>query len=145
MSRYHKFKSTRYDQDNYKSLCELFCQHDGYLCARAETRLRIKRDVPLPQTISFSKSTMKVFCALGLLFLVYNGALGAKILGVFPMVSHSHYTLGLSLMKELAFRGHEVTFISPYPQKTPLKNFRDVSVEDIIEQVKGMSLCIYLI
>nr|XP_023025422.1 UDP-glucuronosyltransferase 2C1-like [Leptinotarsa decemlineata] len=56
---------------------------------------------------------------------------GAKILGVFPVHSGSHFTLGFSLMRELAYKGHEVTFINSFPQKEPIRNLRDVSVEEI--------------
>jgi glucuronosyltransferase len=35
------------------------------------------------------------------------------------------------MAKELAERGHQVTSINPYPQKTPIKNYKDVSVEEI--------------
>ncbi|XP_023014643.2 UDP-glycosyltransferase UGT5 [Leptinotarsa decemlineata] len=56
----------------------------------------------------------------------------AKILGVFPYCSHSHFVLGFSIMKELSSRGHSVTFISCYPQKVPIENLRDISVKDDI-------------
>ncbi|KAJ6640035.1 UDP-glycosyltransferase UGT5 [Pseudolycoriella hygida] len=51
-----------------------------------------------------------------------------KILGIFHTPSKSHYIAGGALMKALAEKGHEVTVISPFPQKKPLTNFRDVSV-----------------
>ncbi|KAG5893418.1 hypothetical protein JTB14_024331 [Gonioctena quinquepunctata] len=56
---------------------------------------------------------------------------GAKILGVFPGYAHSHFTLGFTLMKELADRGHEVTFINSFPQKNPIKNLRDLPIEGL--------------
>lgn len=55
----------------------------------------------------------------------------AKILSIFPMHSHSHFTLGFNLLQEMAKRGHQITFISPYPQEKPLKNFRDISIANI--------------
>jgi glucuronosyltransferase len=55
----------------------------------------------------------------------------ARILFVFPIPSYSHYQLGFRMAKELAERGHQVTSINPYPQKTPIKNYKDVSVEEI--------------
>nr|QIK00364.1 UDP-glycosyltransferase [Xylotrechus quadripes] len=58
---------------------------------------------------------------------------GSNILVLFPMGSHSHFTLGFRLAKGLADRGHNVTFISPYPQKTRIKNLREISVEEIME------------
>ncbi|XP_055537421.1 UDP-glycosyltransferase UGT5-like isoform X2 [Wyeomyia smithii] len=55
----------------------------------------------------------------------------AKILGVFPTASKSHYIVGSALMKALAEKGHEVTVISPFPQSNPLENFRDITTTDI--------------
>lgn len=69
-----------------------------------------------------------------LVFLVAISATeSAKILGVFPMSVHSHYTVGFTLLKELADRGHEVTMINTFPQKSPIKNFRDVDISSVIE------------
>lgn len=54
---------------------------------------------------------------------------GAKILGVFPYPSRSHSILGQALFTELAQRGHDVTFLSPYPFKeAPHKNYRDIAI-----------------
>ncbi|XP_055609693.1 UDP-glycosyltransferase UGT4-like [Uranotaenia lowii] len=54
---------------------------------------------------------------------------GARILTVFPTMGKSH-VLGLqALMKNLAERGHEVTFVSMFPLSTPVKNYREVLVE----------------
>lgn len=63
---------------------------------------------------------------------------GAKILAVFPTSARSHYIVGSALMKELARRGHEVTVINPFPQKKPLKNYRDIDTsgtEDIVKDL----------
>lgn len=62
---------------------------------------------------------------------------GAKILAVFSMGAHSHFTLGFRLAKELADRGHEVTFINAYPQKKPIKNLKEISVEEIKGDLDG--------
>ncbi|XP_075163346.1 UDP-glucosyltransferase 2-like [Haematobia irritans] len=66
---------------------------------------------------------------------------GAKILSIFPYPGPSQYIYISALLKALADRGHEVTSISTYPQKEPLKNFRDIIVtenihlfEDYIEE-----------
>jgi hypothetical protein len=54
---------------------------------------------------------------------------GAKILGVFPYPSRSHSILGQALFTELAKRGHNVTYLSPYPfKKPPAKNYRDIAI-----------------
>jgi glucuronosyltransferase len=51
---------------------------------------------------------------------------GAMILGVFPYPSKSHVILGQPIFVELAKRGHEVVFISPFPMKNPPKGYRDI-------------------
>lgn len=48
---------------------------------------------------------------------------------MFPMCTYSHYLTGFAIAKELAMRGHEVTFVSCYPLKEPIKNFRDIYIE----------------
>lgn len=53
------------------------------------------------------------------------------------MPAHSHFSLGFRLAKELADRGHQVTCVNPYPQKTPIKNYRDVSVEENVATIAG--------
>uniref|UniRef100_A0A023EW79 UDP-glucuronosyltransferase n=1 Tax=Aedes albopictus TaxID=7160 RepID=A0A023EW79_AEDAL len=60
----------------------------------------------------------------------------AKILGVFPTSSKSHYIVGSALMKALANKGHEVTVISPFPQQKPLKNYRDVTTTQVWKAVE---------
>ncbi|KAG5670629.1 hypothetical protein PVAND_000877 [Polypedilum vanderplanki] len=74
---------------------------------------------------------MKLSIALILLFV--NGILGFKVLGIIPFGSKSHFAIGHSILKSLAEAGHEVTAISPYPLKKPMKNYKDISTEDYIE------------
>lgn len=62
----------------------------------------------------------------------------AKILIVFPLPAYSHFSVGFRLAKELADRDHQVTVISPFPQKTPIKNYRDVDVADQTEFAGSM-------
>lgn len=53
----------------------------------------------------------------------------ARILGVFPYPSRSHSILGQALFTELAKRGHDVTYLSPYPfKKPPAENYRDIAI-----------------
>lgn len=53
----------------------------------------------------------------------------ARILGVFPYPSRSHSILGQALFTELSKRGHDVTYLSPYPFKSsPLMNYRDIGI-----------------
>lgn len=76
---------------------------------------------------------MKIFFASLSLICLVNLINGARILGIFPMPAHSHFSVGFRLLKELADRGHQVTMVSPYPQKTPIKNYKDVSLADTVE------------
>lgn len=71
---------------------------------------------------------MKFFVVLLILF--FNEPVqSAKILGVFPYPSRSHSILGQALFTELAKRGHDVTYLSPYPFKSsPPKNYRDIAI-----------------
>lgn len=60
-----------------------------------------------------------------------------RILGVFPIPSHSHFIGGFRVMKELADRGHDVTLISSFPQKIPIKNLKDVALIPSTEGTDG--------
>ncbi|XP_030764393.1 UDP-glucuronosyltransferase 2C1-like isoform X3 [Sitophilus oryzae] len=71
----------------------------------------------------------------------------ARILGVFPISSGSHYILDYKLMKGLADAGHDVTMITPYSQEKPPKtkgNYSEIILEGfrerISEQHKSMDL-----
>lgn len=52
----------------------------------------------------------------------------AKILSLFAYPGPSQYIMASALLKGLAERGHQVTSISTFPQKKPLKNFRDIPI-----------------
>ncbi|XP_017775529.1 PREDICTED: UDP-glucuronosyltransferase 2B10-like isoform X2 [Nicrophorus vespilloides] len=52
----------------------------------------------------------------------------ARILGVFPIPSHSHQIVFFPIMKELANRGHEVVVITTDPVKEEIKNFKQIDV-----------------
>lgn len=54
-----------------------------------------------------------------------------RFLGILHTAARSHYIVGSKLMKELARRGHDVTVISPFPLKEPLKNFHDIETPTI--------------
>lgn len=51
-----------------------------------------------------------------------------NILGVFPYEGKSHFFVFETYLKELARRGHNVTVISYFPQKEPIKNYHDISL-----------------
>lgn len=60
---------------------------------------------------------------------INNDVESAKILGVFPYPSKSHSILGQALFNELAKRGHDITFLSPYPlKKVPYENYKDIAI-----------------
>jgi glucuronosyltransferase len=59
---------------------------------------------------------------------VAHGAYGAKILGIFPVPGKSHFAVSAVLMKELASRGHQVTVLSPFPEKSPIPNYTDIDM-----------------
>ncbi|XP_054725200.1 UDP-glucosyltransferase 2-like [Anastrepha obliqua] len=56
----------------------------------------------------------------------------AKILAIFPFPGPSQYICVQAYLKALASRGHQVTSISAFPQKEPLPNFRDISIEEVL-------------
>ncbi|CAG9806947.1 unnamed protein product [Chironomus riparius] len=73
---------------------------------------------------------------VGLLFAVLSiliGIDGLKILAFLPFGSKSHFAIGHSIAKTLADAGHEVTAVSPYPVKKPIKNYKDISTEDYLK------------
>lgn len=83
--------------------------------------------------------------ALLLACMVIQGCLSYNILGIFPTMSKSHYIAGGALMKGLAAAGHNVTVISPFPQKTPIPNFRDYEILGIVEIVTSKYINIDII
>lgn len=71
--------------------------------------------------------------------LLNDSVYGANILGVFVIPSYSHFTLGNRLMRELATRGHQVTYVSPFKDKDPPKGYRDVTLEGFADKVEAMT------
>jgi glucuronosyltransferase len=60
-----------------------------------------------------------------------TGCNGARVLGLFPLSSPSHAAVNHALVKELARRGHQVTVVSPFPQKIPIANYTDIATEKL--------------
>ncbi|CRK94936.1 CLUMA_CG008427, isoform A [Clunio marinus] len=60
------------------------------------------------------------------LFLVQSEC--SKILVTYPSISKSHIMPLQSLAVELASRGHDITFFSPYPLNKQVKNIRDIKI-----------------
>lgn len=52
-----------------------------------------------------------------------------NILGLFPHAGKSHFKAFEPLLKKLANKGHNVTVVSHFPQKTALLRYKDVSLE----------------
>ncbi|CAH1406761.1 unnamed protein product [Nezara viridula] len=71
---------------------------------------------------------MKYILAIILLSASLLASEGAKILIVLPMPWFSHTNTFMPVFKELAKRGHQVTMVSPFPQKKPLPNWTDLTV-----------------
>lgn len=64
----------------------------------------------------------------------------SSILFLAPMPVYSHFTLIFRLAKAAAERGHLVTVVSPYPQKTPIKNYTHIYLEENLRVVKGKKI-----
>lgn len=82
----------------------------------------------------FLKTVAAVFLCS---FLVVDGA---KILAIFHFPSNSHFILGSTLLKALAKRGHEVTMLSPFLLKTPIKNYEEIELTGMLEFKEGECL-----
>ncbi|XP_017005911.2 UDP-glucosyltransferase 2 [Drosophila takahashii] len=62
----------------------------------------------------------------------------ARILALFPIPSHSHYYHALPYLKSLASLGHEITSVSPFPSKEPVKNIRDIPVPELFDNIEEL-------
>jgi hypothetical protein len=78
---------------------------------------------------------MKIFSLA--LFLLIAKSDGLKIFAVFPLGTHSHFAVGDSILKALWKVGHEITVVSPFPQKVKLERFRDISTVDTLEMFRS--------
>ncbi|XP_050522153.1 UDP-glucosyltransferase 2-like [Daktulosphaira vitifoliae] len=84
---------------------------------------------------------MKVF----FIFFIFIASLGiisgANILGVFPVNGMSHWIVYESILKTLAARGHNITVITSFPQKSPVPNYIDIDVSNILpHDVNSMNM-----
>lgn len=78
------------------------------------------------------------FCVFVLTIVIHQQVKCYKILGVFPMISRSHYHVGHALMKGLAKDGHDVTIVSPFKHHEPINNYTEVFLEhSVVEKEKG--------
>lgn len=60
----------------------------------------------------------------------------AKILGLMSTPSPSHHIWNRALMLALAARGHQVTVLSPNPEKQPVANHTDIVIEKAYERLE---------
>lgn len=58
---------------------------------------------------------------------------GLKILGILPFGVKSHWAVGHSIIKALVDAGHEATVVSPFPLKTPIENYKEINITDILK------------
>lgn len=76
---------------------------------------------------------------------IINSINCARILGVFQVAAYSHHQLGDRIFKELAARGHEVTVITPYAYKEPVKNIKQIVLTGFVEQSESKYYAFYFI
>ncbi|XP_058974185.1 UDP-glycosyltransferase UGT5 [Musca domestica] len=71
------------------------------------------------------------------LFIAIAGILhsihGYKFLGVLHFGSKSHFIVDSALLKGLAEKGHEVTVISPFSLKKPMKNYVEIPTPSVLK------------
>lgn len=79
---------------------------------------------------------MKVFCLLLALVKLNLNVDGYKVLAVLPFGASSHFAIGHAIVKSLHGAGHDITTISPYPQKNPIQNYTDISTVEIADKTK---------
>lgn len=72
---------------------------------------------------------MKSFQVFFIWFILKENLYSYKFLAVLPTPSKSRYYIGQNHMKGLAEDGHDVTVISPFKEKTPIKNYKEVFLE----------------
>lgn len=77
------------------------------------------------------------FCVLLQTLLFASNAGAYRILGIFPVPAYSHYSLGSRLMKGLAEKGHDVTFIAPFKEKNSPKSYREIVLTELVEKSEG--------
>lgn len=83
--------------------------------------------------------------SLALIYCHFKHVESAKILGVFPVPSKSHFFVGQAIMKALHEAGHEITLISPFPRSKPIENWRDIEIPEMIEVFKGKCTILHFV
>lgn len=84
------------------------------------------------------------FLLLVILVLYCNEVEMSNILALFPLPQYSHTSNFMPIFKALASRGHNVTVVSPFPQKTPVPNLNDIVIRNdwdhIVSKFFGINL-----
>ncbi|KAK9498366.1 hypothetical protein O3M35_003015 [Rhynocoris fuscipes] len=62
-----------------------------------------------------------------------------NILVMLPMPTYSHTSNFMPIFRELAARGHNVTIVSPFPQKKPTPNITDIVLPNLLESFLAKS------
>lgn len=73
-----------------------------------------------------------MYSFLIIIFSLLGSSLSAEILAVFPHTGKSHFDVYEPLALALAAKGHSLTVISFYPQKTPVPNYTDISLVGLV-------------
>ncbi|XP_017040180.1 UDP-glycosyltransferase UGT5 [Drosophila ficusphila] len=76
------------------------------------------------------------FLAL-LLFCLLSCVSAYNYLVVSHTAARSHYHVGSALAKGLASAGHQVTIVSPFESKKPIKNVKDVTAKGVLSIMQG--------
>lgn len=94
-----------------------------------------------------SQINLRLFMALLLILLGADHSESYKFLAILHFSSKSHFIVGSALVRGLIEKGHDVTVISPFPLKKPMKNYHDVPVPKVLEimESKYMFCKIYYI
>lgn len=58
----------------------------------------------------------------------------ARILAVFPTPSYSHQVVYHSLVKELAYQGHQIVILTPDPLSYPIENVTEISLRYLYDE-----------
>lgn len=88
----------------------------------------------LAQSIGVSCTIMKlIYFVVAVLSINYNQVNGLKVLGIIPFPSKSHFAIGNGIIESLVDAGHEVTVMSPYPQRKNRPNYNEIDVSKILE------------
>lgn len=76
--------------------------------------------------------------------LLMDTSFGYRILGLFIHPGRSHYVVFSPLMKGLASRGHNVTVVSYFPEKTNFPNYTDLTFDKPLDISESFNISRYV-